>query len=108
MARVIATINLKGGVGKTTTTAALGEFMAAEFGQRVDDARAGLAHAGPEGCGEAHRARADDRDVADVVEVGVAHGARDCRAGTGSPSTALSARSTEVAMQVKLGVSRRV
>ena len=29
-------------------------------------------------------------------------------AGTGSPSTALSARSTEVAMQVKLGVSRRV
>ena len=35
MARVIATINLKGGVGKTTTTAALGEFMAAEFGQRV-------------------------------------------------------------------------
>ncbi|MCK0089975.1 AAA family ATPase [Rhodococcus sp. F64268] len=35
MARVIATINLKGGVGKTTTTAALGEFMAAEFGQKV-------------------------------------------------------------------------
>jgi chromosome partitioning protein len=35
VARVIATINLKGGVGKTTTTAALGEFMAAEFGQRV-------------------------------------------------------------------------
>lgn len=35
MARVIAMINLKGGVGKTTTTAALGEFMAAEFGQRV-------------------------------------------------------------------------
>lgn len=35
MARIIATINLKGGVGKTTTTAALGEFMAAEFGQRV-------------------------------------------------------------------------
>ena len=33
---------------------------------------------------------------------------RDCRAGTGSPSMALSARSTEVAMQVKLGVSRRV
>ena len=38
------------------------------------------------------------------------HGARDPKAvaGTGSPSTALSARSTEVAMQVKLGVSRRV
>lgn len=35
MTRVIATINLKGGVGKTTTTAALGEIMAAEFGQRV-------------------------------------------------------------------------
>ncbi|MEE2031357.1 ParA family protein [Rhodococcus chondri] len=35
MARAIATINLKGGVGKTTTTAALAEFMAAEFGQRV-------------------------------------------------------------------------
>lgn len=35
MARVIATINLKGGVGKTTTTAALAEFMSAEFGQRV-------------------------------------------------------------------------
>jgi chromosome partitioning protein len=35
VARAIATINLKGGVGKTTTTAALAEFMAAEFGQRV-------------------------------------------------------------------------
>ena len=35
MTRVIATINLKGGVGKTTTTAALGEIMSAEFGQRV-------------------------------------------------------------------------
>ena len=82
--------------------------LAAELGQRVDDARAGLAHAGPEGRGQAHRPRADHRDVADVVEVGVAHGMRDCRAGTGSPSMALSARSTEVAMQVKLGVSRRV
>ena len=53
---------------------------------------------------------ADDRDVADVVEVGMRHGASGSRAvaGTGSPSTALSARSTEVAMQVKLGVSRRV
>lgn len=35
MARAIATINLKGGVGKSTTTVALAEFMAAEFGQRV-------------------------------------------------------------------------
>ncbi|MBD0323077.1 MAG: AAA family ATPase [Aldersonia sp.] len=35
MTRAIATINLKGGVGKTTTTAALGEIMAATFGQRV-------------------------------------------------------------------------
>ena len=38
----------------------------------------------------------------------MARGARRAVAGTGSPSTALSARSTEVAMQVKLGVSRRV
>ncbi|MCC8928537.1 AAA family ATPase [Rhodococcus sp. BGS-1C] len=35
MATVIATINLKGGVGKTTTTAALAEFMSAEFGYKV-------------------------------------------------------------------------
>ncbi|MGB3370971.1 MAG: AAA family ATPase [Rhodococcus sp. (in: high G+C Gram-positive bacteria)] len=35
MATVIATINLKGGVGKSTTTAALAEFMSAEFGYRV-------------------------------------------------------------------------
>lgn len=34
-AHVVATINLKGGVGKTTTTAALGEILSAEFGQRV-------------------------------------------------------------------------
>src|SRR2546428_10524785 len=31
----IATINLKGGVGKTTTTVALGEVMAGEMGKRV-------------------------------------------------------------------------
>lgn len=35
MAKVITTISLKGGVGKTTVTAALAEFMSMEFGQRV-------------------------------------------------------------------------
>jgi chromosome partitioning protein len=35
MANVISTINLKGGVGKTTTTAALAEFLSAEFRKRV-------------------------------------------------------------------------
>lgn len=35
MAKTIATINLKGGVGKTTITAGLAEFMSLEFGQRV-------------------------------------------------------------------------
>lgn len=35
MTHVVAIINLKGGVGKTTTTAALGEFLAGEFGKRV-------------------------------------------------------------------------
>lgn len=35
MATVICTINLKGGVGKTTTTVATAEFLAGEFGKRV-------------------------------------------------------------------------
>lgn len=35
MAHVISTINLKGGVGKTTTTVALAETFAGEYGKRV-------------------------------------------------------------------------
>ena len=35
MSRVFATINLKGGVGKTTTTVALAEVLSAEFGKKV-------------------------------------------------------------------------
>ncbi|ROQ98135.1 chromosome partitioning protein [Streptomyces sp. 2132.2] len=35
MAYIISTINLKGGVGKTTTTVALAEFLSAEFHKRV-------------------------------------------------------------------------
>ncbi len=35
MVHVISTINLKGGVGKTTTTVALAEFLSAEFSKRV-------------------------------------------------------------------------
>ncbi|WP_072804245.1 ParA family protein [Rhodococcoides yunnanense] len=35
MAKVITTISLKGGVGKTTITAGVAEFMSAEFGQKV-------------------------------------------------------------------------
>ena len=62
---------------------------------------------------QAHRARADDRDVADLVEVarevdGIAgHDSRASSVRT-SPSSALTIRSKEAAMQVKLGVSRRV
>ncbi len=35
MAHIISTINLKGGVGKTTTTVGLAEFLSAEFSKRV-------------------------------------------------------------------------
>lgn len=35
MSRVLATINLKGGVGKTTTTVALAEVLSAEFQKKV-------------------------------------------------------------------------
>lgn len=35
MPRVIATISLKGGVGKTTVTAGVAEFLSAVFGKRV-------------------------------------------------------------------------
>jgi len=35
MTSVIATISLKGGVGKTTVTAGVAELMAGEFGRRV-------------------------------------------------------------------------
>jgi chromosome partitioning protein len=35
MTHVVSTINLKGGVGKTTTTAALAEFLSAEFSKKV-------------------------------------------------------------------------
>ncbi|NQD87763.1 AAA family ATPase [Paenarthrobacter sp. CM16] len=35
MVHIVSTINLKGGVGKTTTTVGLAEFLATEFGKRV-------------------------------------------------------------------------
>lgn len=35
MTHVVSTINLKGGVGKTTTTVALAEFLSGEFGKKV-------------------------------------------------------------------------
>ena len=87
--------------------------LAAQVGQRVDDPRAGLAHPRPEGGRQAHRPGADDRQVADLVEVPRQVGVLDrahvsASAATGSPSSAPSARSTEHATQVKVGVSRSV
>ncbi|MCV7120630.1 AAA family ATPase [Mycobacterium nebraskense] len=35
MPHVVSTINLKGGVGKTTTTVGLAEFLSAEFDKKV-------------------------------------------------------------------------
>jgi hypothetical protein len=86
-----------------------------DVGQRVDDPRRRVAHAGPEGRGQAHGAGPDDRDVANFVEVELqrlCHVVAGPKSGTwaerGVPSRALSARSTEQATQVRVGVSRLV
>src|SRR5690348_11100807 len=80
--------------------------LAADLRERVDDARGRLAHAGPEGGAQAHGAGADDGDVADVgVGLDRCHVREMVRA---SPSSALTVRSSDALMQVKLGVSRRV
>src|SRR5690242_8250537 len=83
--------------------------LAAELGQRVDDAGGRLAHAGPERRREPDRPGADDGDVADLVEVGLERRRhRATSTFSGVPSSALSARSTEQATHVNVGVSRLV
>jgi hypothetical protein len=84
--------------------------LPAELGQRVDHPRRGLAHPGPERDRQADRTRADDRDVADLVEIGGERRGHDAgaRSGIATPSSALSARSTEHDTHVNVGVSRFV
>ena len=76
--------------------------LAADLGQRVDDARGRLAHARPEGGAQAHGARADDRDVADV---GIGFDAHVREMVSASPSSALT---RALQRGVDAGEARRV